>query len=69
MKLVQVLLDIIPSFSCVNRTTQLEVASRSAEVQLILLSVSGMVTLNKLDNAGPSMDPSGTPLVAGTLSH
>ncbi|KAJ7410419.1 hypothetical protein WISP_108598 [Willisornis vidua] len=57
--LVQVALDGIPSFKCVNCTTQLGVICRFTEGALDL-SMSLMKIIN---NAGPNTDPRGTPLV------
>jgi len=55
LKLVQVPLDGIPSFWCVNCTTQLGVICKLAEGALGLTKS----LMKMLNSAGPSKDPEG----------
>jgi len=57
-KPVQIPLDGILSFYCVNHTTQLGVISKLAEVP------SSMSLIKMLESTGSKTDPWGTPLVS-----
>jgi len=61
LKFVQVPLDGIPSFWCVNCTTQLGVICKVAEGALDLAKS----LMKMLNSTGPSTDTCGTPLVTG----